>query len=60
MVLASLDFEFRGGSRRYRGVAIKRDEAFVKRAHILAQQLGVVVLRIDGHENHLDALAVLA
>src|SRR3954454_1569954 len=60
VVLASFDFEFRGGSRRGCGVPIKREKAFVKRAHILAQQLGFVVLRVDGHENHLYILAVVA
>jgi len=60
VVLASFDFEFRGGSRRRRGVAIKREKACVKRAHILAQQLGFVVLRVDGDENHLYLLAVVA
>jgi hypothetical protein len=59
VVLACFDLEFGGGSRRRRGVAVQREEAFVERAHIPGQDLGLVVLRIHAHEDHLDALAVL-
>src|SRR5262249_33559944 len=60
MMLAHLDLEFGGGSRRRRGVPVKREESLVERANIPGEDLRLVVLRIDGDEQNLDALAVLA
>jgi hypothetical protein len=60
VVLACLDLEFGSGSPGRRSVSVKRDEAFVERARILGEDLGLVVLGIDGDEQDLDALAVRA
>src|ERR1044071_1000159 len=60
MMLAHLNLEFGGGSRRRRGVAVKREKTLVERAHIPGEDLRLVVLRIDADEQNLDPLAVLA
>src|ERR1041384_5407751 len=51
MMLAHLNLEFGGGSRRRRGVAVKREKTLVERAHIPGEDLRLFVGRVCGSGN---------